>query len=99
MTITAPARTAELPGRLAGPRASRPRGRRRQWFAAHPAWPVTALLAGYPVWWAFGMADASDARLPETLVPLVRYLIQAGETGCPWFKFPVCCSLIGTWRH
>jgi hypothetical protein len=23
----------------------------------HPAWPVTVLLAGYPLWWALGIAD------------------------------------------
>jgi len=27
------------------------------WLARHPAWPVTALLAGYPLWWALGVAD------------------------------------------
>src|SRR5262249_2318646 len=25
--------------------------------ARHPAWPITALLVGYPVWWALGLAD------------------------------------------
>jgi O-Antigen ligase len=37
----------------AGPRDS-PRG---GWLARHPAWPVVALLAGYPLWWALGVAD------------------------------------------
>jgi O-Antigen ligase len=27
------------------------------WLARHPAWPVVALLAGYPLWWALGVAD------------------------------------------
>jgi hypothetical protein len=27
------------------------------WFARHPAWPITALLAGYPLWWALGLGD------------------------------------------
>jgi hypothetical protein len=31
--------------------------RRAGWFACHPAWPVTALLIGYPLWWALGIAD------------------------------------------
>src|ERR1700722_16118893 len=26
-------------------------------LARNPAWPVTALLAGYPLWWALGIAD------------------------------------------
>jgi hypothetical protein len=33
-------------------------GRHRAgWLATHPAWPVTALLAGYPLWWALGLGD------------------------------------------
>jgi O-antigen/teichoic acid export membrane protein len=31
-------------------------GRWKQWSASHPAWPLTALLAGYPIWWALGLA-------------------------------------------
>src|SRR6266581_1736870 len=66
MTLTAP--HAGAAGTAAGPRPwagmTAPRGRRRvsrrrRWFAAHPAWPVTALLAGYPVWWALGLGDLS----------------------------------------
>jgi hypothetical protein len=26
-------------------------------LASRPAWPVTALLVGYPLWWALGLAD------------------------------------------
>ena len=26
----------------------------RQWLADHPAWPLTAYLIGYPVWWILG---------------------------------------------
>jgi len=38
--------------------AARPGTAARRSFAArHPAWPVTALLVGYPVWWALGLAD------------------------------------------
>jgi O-antigen/teichoic acid export membrane protein len=32
-------------------------GRWKRWSASHPAWPLTALLAGYPIWWALGLAD------------------------------------------
>jgi O-antigen/teichoic acid export membrane protein len=45
-----PIRTALPPGRN---RVSR----RRHWLASHPAWPLVALLAGYPLWWALGLAD------------------------------------------
>jgi hypothetical protein len=27
------------------------------WLARHPAWPITALLAGIPLWWALGITD------------------------------------------
>jgi hypothetical protein len=30
---------------------------RRGLLARNPAWPVTALLIGYPIWWALGIAD------------------------------------------
>ena len=29
----------------------------RMWLARNPAWPLTAWLAGYPLWWALGIAD------------------------------------------
>ena len=32
-------------------------GTRGSWFARDPAWPVVALLAGWPVWWALGVGD------------------------------------------
>jgi hypothetical protein len=31
--------------------------RRQGLLARNPAWPVVALLVGYPVWWALGIAD------------------------------------------
>jgi len=42
------------PGRPAGGNKGRPA---RYWLASHPGWPITALLAGYPLWWALGVAD------------------------------------------
>jgi len=42
--------------------------RPRRWFARHPAWPVTALLAGYPLWWALGLADYMFALLAIPMV-------------------------------
>ena len=30
---------------------------RKGWLARHPEWPITALLAGYPLWWALGVGD------------------------------------------
>ena len=41
------------------PRPSAPAGAGPlgDWLRDHPAWPVTALLAAYPLWWALGVAD------------------------------------------
>jgi hypothetical protein len=63
-----PGRVAGRPGRLGldgaaevqegtGPRGAGPAGRFRSFPARHPAWPVTTLLIGFPVWWALGLAD------------------------------------------
>ena len=42
----------------AGRRAGGARGRAPgRWLARHPGWPLTALLVGYPLWWALGIAD------------------------------------------
>lgn len=42
---------------VSGPR-HRGRGRRRlRQLTRGPAWPVTYLLLGYPLWWALGIAD------------------------------------------
>jgi hypothetical protein len=32
-------------------------GKRVGFLTRHPAWPITALLVGYPLWWALGIAD------------------------------------------
>jgi hypothetical protein len=45
-----------VPARRALPARARP-GWLGAWLATHPEWPVTALLAGYPLWWALGAAD------------------------------------------
>jgi hypothetical protein len=46
----APAAQPEVPGRS-------PRARRLSWFARDPAWPIVALLAGWPLWWCLGVGD------------------------------------------
>lgn len=49
--------TAEITLPLAFTPARRPRSLLSRWLARHPAWPLTALLAGYPLWWALGVAE------------------------------------------
>ncbi|MBO0773671.1 MAG: O-antigen ligase family protein [Actinobacteria bacterium] len=54
--------SAGLPARelTATPDARTPRP---GWVARHPEWPIVALLAGYPLWWALGIADYMFALL------------------------------------
>jgi O-antigen/teichoic acid export membrane protein len=42
-------------------------------WRAHPDWPLTALLAGYPVWWALGLGDLIFIFLA---VPMLLRLIS-----------------------
>jgi hypothetical protein len=58
----APAAEPQIPGRS-------PRARRRSWFARDPAWPIVALLAGWPLWWCLGVGD----YIPIVLAfPMIR---------------------------
>ena len=54
MTQTSVLARPEVPGSL---EPVRPEPARASWLARHPAWPVTALLAGFPLWWALGFGD------------------------------------------
>jgi len=59
MTLIAPSPRpviSDWPARAA-PRRRRPVSRRKRWLYNHPAWPLAALLIGYPLWWALGLAD------------------------------------------
>ena len=77
-------------------RGRRTQSRQRNWFAGHPAWPVTALLAGYPIWWAFGLPDESVIILA---IPMLLRMRSWGKSGRPvkvppafglWLLFLVC---------
>lgn len=92
LPVTGPAAPGRGPG--LGPRVSA----RRQWFASHPAWPVTALLAGYPVWWMLGLADESVIFLA---VPMLLRMRAWPRRGRPvkvppafglWLLFLVCVA-------
>jgi O-antigen/teichoic acid export membrane protein len=70
-------RHGDLPGRL------RPPGRRRSfraWLAGHPAWPVAALLIGWPAWWALGTADYMPIVLA---IPMARTMWRWRASGRP----------------
>ena len=44
-------------GETAEPAATSHAVARASWRSQHPEWPITALLALYPLWWALGLAD------------------------------------------
>jgi O-Antigen ligase len=69
-------------------------GRRRparRWLASHPGWPITALLAGYPLWWALGVADFMWIILA---VPMAARMLAWRRTGSRRIRVP---SGFGIW--
>ena len=109
MTVTAPSIRTAGPGTAAesatlgrgrgpGPGRRHPVSRRKQWFVSHPAWPVIALLGGYPVWWVLGVADQSVIFLA---VPMLLRMRSWHRRGRPvkvppafglWLLFLVCVA-------
>ena len=47
-------RSRVVPSALVPERPAKPRG---SWFAREPAWPLMALLVGWPLWWALGLVS------------------------------------------
>jgi hypothetical protein len=96
MTVTAPARPGAARRPAAGTR--RPRGRLREYLADRPAWPVVALLAGYPLWWVFGLADASVIIMAIPMALRMRGWHRTGrKIMVPpafglWLLFLVCAA-------
>jgi hypothetical protein len=79
MTLTAPTASVPAGARLAVRQATPRRSRGKQWLADHPAWPVTALLAGYPLWWACGLADASVLVMAIPMILRMRSWQRSGR--------------------
>jgi len=101
MTFTAsPTRTgaAITTGGVPPPRGRRTQSRQKNWFGDHPAWPVTALLAGYPIWWALGLADESVIILAIPMLLRMRSWHRSGRSiKVPpafglWLLFLVCAA-------
>jgi hypothetical protein len=61
--------------------------RGRGWIRTHPAWPVNALIVGYPLWWALGIADFIFAILAIPMVLRMYGWRARGRTikAPPWF--------------
>ncbi|MGE5291963.1 MAG: O-antigen ligase family protein, partial [Micromonosporaceae bacterium] len=65
--------------------AHRGAGSRKGWFARHPAWPITALLAGYPLWWALGVGDYMFVLLA---IPMAAALYAWRRRGSRRIRLP-----------
>src|SRR5579859_7247277 len=52
----------------------------RGWLADHPAWPISALLIGWPAWWVLGM---EDYILVLFAIPMLRRLRRWHAAGRP----------------
>jgi hypothetical protein len=58
---------------------------RRSWFARDPAWPIVAMLAGWPLWWLLGIG----AYMPVLIaIPMVRRMYLWRATGSRRIKVP-----------
>jgi hypothetical protein len=68
--------SAARPGRLA---------RGRGFAARHPAWPITVMLIGYPLWWALGLADFMWIILA---VPMISQMVAWQTRGERRLKVP-----------
>jgi hypothetical protein len=103
MTTTYRSTTIGAPadGRLPAVEPPRPSGlgkRAAGILARNPAWPITALLVGYPVWWALGLADFTWVLLAA---PMTARMIAWHRHGRPirvppgfgiWLLFLVCAG-------
>ena len=82
--------------RLAAREARRGRlaARNLGFTARHPAWPITALLVGYPIWWGLGLADFVWILLipPMVLQMISWHLSAAGGCGCRQDSASGCSS-------
>src|SRR5579859_4182262 len=59
----------------------RPAARARGFAARHPAWPVSAMLIGYPLWWALGLADFMWIILAVPMISQMAAWRMRGERG------------------
>jgi hypothetical protein len=58
---------------------------RGSWLARHPAWPLTLLLAGIPLWWALGFGDYIFILLS---IPMAARLYACGAQGNRRIRVP-----------
>ena len=54
-------------------------------LSRHPAWPITALLVGYPLWWVLGFADFTWIIVA---VPMILRMIGWRASGSRSVRLP-----------
>lgn len=70
---------------LTGPETEGHRAKRESWSARHPAWPITALLVGWPAWWILGVGDYAPVMLA---VPIAWIMYRWRATGTRAIRLP-----------
>jgi hypothetical protein len=73
------------PLRPAGASGGPGRRARRHWLLHHPGWPIVALIAGYPLWWALGFGDFVFILLA---VPMAARMYGWGAHGLRRIRTP-----------
>lgn len=104
MTSSFRSRTTDAPPSGSAPDGAppRPRGlgkRGTGLLARNPAWPITVLLVGYPVWWALGLADYTWVLLavPMTARMIAWHRHRSRPIRVPpgfgiWLLFLICVA-------
>jgi hypothetical protein len=65
-------------------RRARLTARKLGFTARHPAWPITALLVGYPIWWGLGLADFIWVLLiPPMVLQMVSWHLSGRRIRVP----------------
>jgi hypothetical protein len=84
------------PGSIGSTLRPRHAGRRKR-LTSNPAWPLVALLAGYPLWWALGIADYMFIVLAIPMAARLwswhaagRRLIRLPPGFSIWLLFLIC---------
>lgn len=99
-----PAQDTSARMRPAGSTRRRPK-RPPRWVnifkVTHPAWPVAALIAGYPLWWLLGFGDFIFIAMAVPMV--IRMITWRAKRGRPirvppgfgWWVLFLVCALAG----
>jgi hypothetical protein len=72
-------------GPPAAPSPDRKPRRLGRWFATNPAWPVTAMLALWPVWWLLGIGQYAPVVFA---IPMARRMYRWRASGQRTLRLP-----------